>query len=376
MRYYFALLAGMLLLCCCAGRAAQATAVLPPVEVVKTVDGTYWLWRHSPATAADLDMPAFNRGLLMESFAYHVRDRKRRDVLYYARMRISTTALPAAIMQFYRGVLGAAAVVHTAPETGEITLASGTANDLRQVTITPQAKNCALLLERVKHYFIPPRVYNPRERQVIGVLNSVTQAYQNAQHIVYTLEQHDASITPPSTTQDYTLTMDYHRPNGLQLTLLNGTKKLTIISQADHLVVTAPDGSIKQRTIAGKITADLLPEIQDDTLARLMLGDTLITPQVDYLALEAVPNVPPSRQAELILTYPDDNAKLFLFIDLQQKTILHAEMLISGDEPQHIISVYKNVLLDVPAPKDSRAISAPQQQQQPPSGVPAAVPAP
>jgi hypothetical protein len=90
-----------------------------------------------------------------------------------------------------------------------------------------------------------------------------------------------------------------------------------------------------------------LPELQDDPVARLMLGDALITPAVDYLTLSAVAGTPAGQQTEVIFTFPDHDAKLVLFLDLRQKTILRSEMSATyEDGKQHTVHTYKHMQLD------------------------------
>lgn len=350
MRRYCAMLAVILLGCCHAGGAAPAAATA--AEAVHVGDGTYLLSRHTPATTADLEMPIFKPSTVGKSFAYLVRDRKQRDLLHYARLDLTTTQPPANLLRFYRVALGAQAITQTEKTSGEITVAAGVKDDVRLVTISPRATSCQVRLERVKRFTIPPRAYSAREQQVIHILAQVAHTYQHAEHVSYRVEQHneDQSASPPQQVQHWSI--DYHRPRQqLQISVSDGTKPLlAITTETDHLLVTVPGRKTEQRPFGKKITANLLPELQDDPVARLMLGDTLITEHVDELTLEAVAGVPAVQQAKITLTFPDNNMTLTLVIDLRQHTILRSEMHVTEEkEKQQFLRIYTDLHLDLPA---------------------------
>ena len=347
MRGYYAILAICLL---CAGVVQaknQGTPVTPTVETVHTEDGTYFLWHQSPATAADLEIPLM-QGKVQESFAYRVRDRKQRDILRYARVSFTIAQSPAEVINFYHTSLGKQAVVNTAQKSGEVTLTTGTQDNLRLVTATPQAHGCLVQLERVQRFTIPPRSYTAQEHQVLRVLESVAQHYRMARHVAYTVEQHSTTNKSHTMTETQSWVVDFHRPDGLQISVTTGAKTVLTISAQEHrLVVTATGAKEQRRTFGAKITPELLPELRDDPVARLMLGDALVTASVDYLTLSRVAGAPPEQQAEVILTYPDRNATLFLYLDLRQKTILRSEMLTpQEDGRQRIVRTYRHMQVD------------------------------
>ena len=379
MRYLVLLACAMLI--CRAGLAegtATPSSAKPGVtqETVVTSDGIFLLWHRTPAQAVDVGMPVLHDSLTLESFAYRVRDRKRRDLLQYARMRLATTAPLAAVTQFYCAALGKAVVQSTNKENGEVTLAAGSKDNLRMVTITPQEKNCHIRLERTVRYTIPPRIFTAGEQQVIRVLTEVGHTYQSARQVRLTAVQHTVLLdqkAPGKNPPDVTWTYDFSHPDRLQISATTGTKSvLTMTTSEGNLIVTAPQRQEEKRPIEGKITTELVPEIQDDPVARLMLGESLIIPALDFLSLDAMPGAAAGRQVKIALTYPDKRAKLFLIVDLQQKTILRSEMLTDEEDFQlRVERVYQDLQLIPPTTAPHAALS---QQQSPP--VPAAVHAP
>ncbi len=378
MRGCFVILA-VWLLCCGAAQAPGQAKPSPATaatgltgEVVHTDDGTFLLWQHTPATVADLEMPLCAQQKVRDSFAYRVCNRKRYKLLHYARVNLDTGQSPAAVIAFYRAVLGKQAVMQTAKGTGVVTLAAGTSDNVRLVTITPDAQGCRVRLERVHNFTIPPRIYTPQERRVLRVLENVAQTYRTARHIAYTMEQRNISDSASDKEKTLTCTVDFHRPTDLHLSVTAGTTTvMTINTRAHQLVLTAPGAKDVQRTIGEKLTSALLPELQDDLVVRWMLGDPAVTPAVDYLALNSVAGVPSDRQVEAMLTYPDRGVKLLLFIDLQQKTLLRSETLSTdGDARLRIDRTYQQVRLEPTAtPNQAPAVTAPLST---PTGVPAA----
>lgn len=361
--------------------AAQSPLAPATKEVVQTGKGTFTIWHRTPAVETDVEMPVLDNGLVLESFAYRVRDRKNRDVMRYARIKVTTTQTPASVAKFYQHTLGTAAVMSTAKDTGEITLAAGTKDNMRLVTIIPNATFCHVRLERVVRYAIPPRVYTAQEQRVFTLLDKVGRAYQNARQVSYSIQQHTVILhcaegekAPP----DMTWTIDFQRPDQLQCSVTGGKDGketlLSVVTKDGKLVLSAPGKEDEQRAFTGAITADLLPELQDDAAARLMLGDALITPAVDFLAVQPVSGIPSDQQAQIVLTFPESRAKFFLYLDLQHATLLRSEIHVSQeDHEERITRTYSQMQL-IPLSVD-HGQATPSQQQSPPSA-PAAVTAP
>lgn len=367
-------------ICCVAGMTAEDTPPPATHEIARTVQGTFLVWHRSPALAADIEMPVFGNSLTLESFTYRVRDRKRRDVLRYARIKLTSGQPLEDITGFYRRALGKQVVQETAPNTGEVTLASGTKNNVRLVSIFPYANYCHIRLERVQHFTIPPRVYTARERQVMRVVQQVERAYLAAPHVAYHMAQHSeilhcAEHEEPPPALDWTV--DFQRPAQLRCTVTSAKgMELSLLTQDGNLLVSMPGKAMEKRPLtgAGALTAALLPELQDDLVARLMLGDPLISPEIDFLDLQPVKGVPANQQARVALTFPDKRISLSLVIDLPRKTLLRSEILLTQDDHvERIIRVYTDMRVDAPVPMHRQAIPSPPQPQ---PSAPAAVAVP
>ena len=88
-----------------------------------------------------------------------------------------------------------------------------------------------------------------------------------------------------------------------------------------------------------------MPELQDDSAARLMLGDDLAR-QADYIALDEIPGVNSGLQQQLILTYPDKETALYLTVDLRSNTILKSDTVVMLDgQKTHMLRTYSDVAL-------------------------------
>ena len=117
---------------------------------------------------------------------------------------------------------------------------SGEKANFRLVTILPQAQGCAVTIQRVQEYTVPPRVFDAREQRVLRVLAEVTKHYQAAQHVAYTMEQRTQLPATAGQPQPpvLTWTLDFTRPAQLTLTAAVGeTTGLRITTEQDGLHV-------------------------------------------------------------------------------------------------------------------------------------------
>lgn len=337
-------------------------------ELVHTEEGNFYLTHRTPAKSADVRMPIFSGGTTEESFAYRVRDRKLRDLLFLARMRITYPRPAGDLKLFYLGALGETAAEETDAKTGVITLTAGEQDHFRLVEITPQEQGCAVKLERVQQFTIPPRVYTETEQRIVRVLNDVASRYRTAEVVSYIVEQ--TMILPkdtPKEEQPPTLlwSVAFTRPAQLAVTTSAGRDSV-------GMRITTKDGALRvhqpaaeedevREIVGGYLSINDVPELRNDPVARLMLGGTLLTDQLDYIGMSSVKDVPTNRQAEIILTYPDRQETLHLFIDLRQKTILRCETVVSHDgQTARTIRSYRTIKSDpIPEPTPPQPASPP-----------------
>jgi len=367
----------------CAWSAAPVAAV----ESAHTPKGVFLMWHRAPATEKDLGMPLYRQGTTLESYTYRVRDRKRRNFLFYACVRLTTKQTVAELLDYAQRALGADAQRETDAQTGVVTLVAGSKQDCRIVEVTPGKEGCQLKLEHVQHFEIPPRVYTAQEKKVLQQLSALTAAYHSASHVAYRVEQRVEVIpsappkkphtpasaatarklptTLPKTPSHAPATapvaeasslpqiwnVDFTRPDHLNVTaMVNGVVGLHLSAQDGNLQVINPGKNTLQRTIGNTLTMDKVPELQDDAVARLMLGDSLISDKVDYLALLPVPGMPINEQVEIVLTYPIDQITVRLRIDRRRQVIIRGEILHTDEERTlRVERTYSNMLLDTAA---------------------------
>jgi len=343
-------------------RAEDAPAAPMEKETVYTdAYGTVTQLYRDQATEADLGMPIWQDGALQQSGIYRVRDRKSRDMVRYAFARISTTQRMEAIADFYLQALGKGARRDTNKETGEVMVFIGDKSNSRIVTISPKNGDILLLLEHVEHFTIPPRVYTEQEKQVKRVVEEISRAYLQARHIAYTMEQ-QVETDPPAEKPAPVLTwkVDFRRPRQFTLNVSAvGMIGLEIATQGGKLIVTRPGEEAVEREIGAALSSGSVPEMRNDPIAGLLFGDTLLSDQVDSLALLPVGDTPPDRQVEVVLTYPEDNAVLHLFIDRQRHVITRAVTVVRQEEGQtRVIRTYLNTVLE-PAPGAATTVTSP-----------------
>lgn len=314
--------------------------------------GTVRQFYRAVATDADLGMPAWTDGELLQQGVFRLRDRKNRDILFYAFARFTTAKPVEEVAAFYLEALGADARRDTDKATGDVAVFCGEPQDFRLATITHKDGATHLTLEHVQRFPRPPRVYTEREQQVIRVVEEITRAYHNARRIAYTMEQR-IETTPAADTPAPALIWqcDFRRPRSLAVTAsAEGVVGLEIKSQGDTLIVTRPGRDPEARGIGETLTSAAVPELQSDPVARLMLGDTLISDEIDYFGLQAVGDLPLSRQVEVILTFPEDLAVLRLTIDRPRGVILRAETIVTQEDREtRVIRTY-SYTAPAPAP--------------------------
>jgi hypothetical protein len=335
--------------------AADPPAPDAPVttkETVQSPEGLVTIWRRTPATEADFGLP-FPAGVTAtESFVYRTRDRKGRDLRRYVRAVFPLTENMKTMIDTYTPSLAADAKRGSDKDTGAVQLSDGPTTDTRVVTILPLADGCRLTLERAQIYPLPPRVYTAQEQRTLRVLADVTQTYQAAAGVSYRAVEAVQVPGEPVIADDpaaLTWHVDLQRPDTLTVTATSGTTtRLRIITRDGTLRVTREADTEEVRVLDPHLTLDLLPELHDDPVARLLFSDDFAQ-QADTITLEAIPGVPPGKQQRLTLTYPDRETALALLIDLQQKTVLRAETTVTVDGRQAcIIHTYDNLKLTPP----------------------------
>jgi hypothetical protein len=329
--------------------AVGAVAPTATKDVVETADGNYQMCYRAPAQEADLGMPIYPRGTVTESLAYRVRNRHNFDLLALARVRLSSPRNCEEIRRYYLAAFGAGTTQHTDKRTGEITLAAGKKDHFRLVVITPSAQGCALQLEQVQQFTPPARVYTPDEQRVVALLNGLLQHYHTASHVAYTMTQRLQATDTAAHAQPPVLTwhVAYTRPRTLTVTAQVGqTVALRLATDQQQLHIYRQLGGATVRAFAGPVTIDTTPELADDPVAGLMLGETPLNSQVDFLAMQGVKGIPTAQQEEIILTYPDDHETLHLFVDIQHKTVLRAET-VTTDGKQTLTAVRTYTLVTV-----------------------------
>lgn len=314
--------------------------------------GTVKQFYRATVTDADLGMPVWTDGQPLEQGVYRLRNRKDRDILRYAFARFTTTQPVEDVAAFYLNALGAAARRDTDKETGNLTVFCGEPANFRMVTLARADGATRLTLEHVEHFPTLPRTYTEREQQVVRVVEEITRGYRNARHIAYTMEQRIE--TTPAAEQPAPVLVwqcDFRRPKTLAVTVsAEGAVGLEITTQADQLILTRPGSDPEKRGIGDSITSSTVPEVQSDPVARLMLGDLLISDEIDYLGLQPVENLPLSQQVEVVLTFPEDLAVLHLTFDRRRGVILRAETIVKqADRETRVIRTYQDTVLE-PAP--------------------------
>lgn len=332
---------------------ARAEEQMPVSEVARTPEGNFTIFHRTPASTADLEMPIPKQCTMGVSTVYRVQDRKGRNLLYLARAELTTAQSAASIIAFYQHALRKDAEQERETKTGTVTLTDGEKDHFRLVAITPKGAGCTFRLEHVQHFTIPPRVYTKSEQQVIDLLHAVAANYATAQQVSYEMEQRvimsvkDKTEKAPPTLHWKTV---FTRPGQLHVTAgADEVVALEISTEGESLKVHRQVGGDETREFVGSITLDDLPEMQDDPVAGLMFGETLVNRLLDTLSMRAIKGTPAGEQTEVILTYPDTNETLHLIIDLRKKIILRSETIITDDtESVTNVRTYTNTTVTPP----------------------------
>lgn len=319
-------------------------------ERVRTPEGTFYMWHRSPAGKDDIAMPIVDGGTVQSSIVYRVRDRKMRDLLFLARVQLTTPRPSDEIRRFYLNAFGKDAAQETDKKTGDITVTAGEKTDFRLVVISPKEHGCAVRLEHVQQFSIPERVYTDNELRVIRVLDALDFHYQSSRRVSYTMDQTTVFPGDKTSKQPPMLTwnVNFVRPAQITVTAAVGdTVGVRITTENNRLRVHPQIGVDAFRPFQDGIVIDDLPEMQDDPAAQLMLGATLMNPQLDFLGIDTVPGVPASQQARITLTYPDDHQTVCLTVDLQHNIILRSETtIVDEDRTVKVTRIYKNVVIE------------------------------
>jgi hypothetical protein len=339
----------LLLLLLLGGVSAWADDAGVTTERVHTADGTFTVYYRTPALEEDLGVPLPAHGVVGASFVYCVRDRKERDLLHLARVEITTPQSAAELQQYYLTALGATAQQETDAKTGEITITAGVRDHARLVTITPKAAGCALRLEQVQQFSIPPRIYTHEEKQVIALLNAVAASYQTADTVSYTVTQRTTlPVKTPATAQPslLTWTLSLRRPTDLHVTAaVEDAVGLEITSEKDALLVHRQRGKDETRPLNKSVTIEDVPELAEDPVARMLFGNSLIDDRVEQISMSAGAE---NHKGEMtvVLSYPDDNAVATLRIDRKKKVVLACTTVVTEEEQVTTTTrTYSNLVL-------------------------------
>ena len=337
-------------------RVEEPVLPMPVSHIAHTAEGNFTVYHRAPAEAQDLGLPFVPAGEMHASVVYRVRDHKERDLLYFAQASFTIHQSMGAVRRFYLPALGKGVAQETNVKTGVITLTAGEKDHFRLVAITPKGNGCDLLLEQVQQFTLPPRVFTAPEKRIIQLLDSVSATYRTARQVSYAMEQRTVSQEtdkPARPARALSWKVRFTRPaQFVAVAGVNGVPGLAIRVDKGQMHVQRQMGMTEDRKITGRLTLDDLPEMQDDSVARLMLGESFVTPVLETLRQQPVTGVPPSEQTDMILTFPQLNETLHLIIDLRKKQILRSEMVVTeADETVTITRTYTQVTLLAVQPK-------------------------
>jgi hypothetical protein len=339
-----------------AGTPPAAVPSVTTKDSIRTAEGTFTLWRRTPAIESDFGLPLPVGVTADESFVYCLRDRKERNLQRYSRAVFTLPDSLDTVCATYQQALLPDAKRGADKDTGATLLADGSGDDTRFVTLLPLATGCRLTLERAQRFSIPPRVYTADEQRALNMLAPIAQTYASAARVVYSVTeslQHNPDIQPVAEKDALTWAVDFTRPNALSVSAATAAGPRLSITTADGAVkITRAADAEETRPMEGQLTLELVPELQDDPVARLMFGDDLAR-QADVIALADVPGFPADAQQQLTLTYPEQDTELVLILDIRHQRVLQAETLVKlGDEQARIVRTYTGTTLTPsPAPK-------------------------
>lgn len=330
-KYYWLILLLLLGIGCCAH--ADDTGLVK--ERVHTADGTFDVYYRTPAQSVDLGLPLPPDAAVATSFVYRVRDRKERDRLFLARVEFSSAQSVSAMQKFYLKALGKSARQASDAKSGEITITTGVKDHARLVIITPQTTGCKLRLEQVQHFTIPARIYTHEEQKADTLMNTVAANYHSARAVSYTLSE--VTTMPPGTSvrqipPPVTWTVSLTRPTNLHVTAeVAGKVALEISSDKDALLLHRQQGKDETRPLQKTITIADVPELGEDPVARMILGNKLIDEQVEQISMTAGVGSHAGEQT-LVLGMPEQQAIVTLVINEMTKTVLSCVTVVTDEE--------------------------------------------
>ncbi len=328
-------------------------------DVVATPQGTFTLWYRSPASVNDLEMPNPQQILILNSFVYRVRDRKQHDILRYSREYMTTSESPAAMAQFYRTFFGENYSEATDEIKKETLICSGVDGDFKLVTITDKDKYCRIKLERVRQYAVAPRMYSDREQKILSLLQDVAAKYRQTRRLQYNMTRIDSGFGMAKNLSPLQMKIDFIMPDKITVKADRaGKPEVRIWSKPQGLLVQRDGAKDVFRSITERLTTEDLPELNDDSVARMMLGENVINGSTDYIMIQDAPKNKKGPQSEVVLTFPEDNAAMHIFISQIDKTINSTVTKYNGDNDTGVIKQfyeYNKIDKSIPAPDSKRS---------------------
>jgi hypothetical protein len=330
-----------------------ASASVPHIsrEMVTFDEERFTLWRREPATADDVGLLILPLGSPTSSFAYRVRDRKGRDRIFYAMYDVSTLTPRTQVLAALQQAFGPERLQEREAATGVVTLTAGTAADYRLAEVIPAGAATQVRVRRVCRYRIPPRRYTLPEQRVMRVLEAVARTYATADRVAYTVNQ--SLITEEEeevAASRMRWQLDFSRPATLLVIATHaGREGLRLQATVDEMRVDQPGRPTQRRPVAGPLTLAELPELEEDPVACLMLGESPLSPAIDYLALHPLPGIPAHQQQEIVLTYPDRDMSVRLQVDLARAIILRCDTIITAEGERTCIRRHYSDLRVTPA---------------------------
>jgi hypothetical protein len=190
------------------------------------------------------------------------------------------------------------------------------------VTVTDKDKYCRIKLERVRQYAVAPRVYTDREQKILSILQDVAAKYRQTRRLQYGMTRTDTGSGVAQNLAPLQMRVDFIMPD--KITVKGdrvGKPEVRIWSKPNGLLVQRDGAKDVLRSISGRLTTEDLPELDDDSVARMMLGENVINNSTDYIMIQDAPRVKKGPQSEVVLTFPEDKAVMHIFIDQSNKTI-------------------------------------------------------
>lgn len=329
-------------------------------DAISTPQGTFALWYRSPANITDMEMPNPDQALTINSFVYRVRDRKQRDILRYSRVYMTTsTETPEQIANFYRQVFGKNYGEATDATKKETVICSGVDGNFRLVTIMDKEKYCRIKLERVRQFTVAPRVYTDQEQKILTLLQDVAAKYRQTHRLQYSSTRTDSGSGVAKNLAPLQMKVDFIMPD--KITVKGdraGKPEVRIWTKPTGLLVQRDGAKDILRSITGPLTIDDVPELEEDSVARMMLGENVISNSTDYIMIQDAPKSKKGPQSEVVLTFPEDNATMHIYINQIDKTINSTMTKYKGDDYNGVIKQFYNynkIEQAIPAPDAKQA---------------------